>query len=239
LLFRPDSKTFSNINDSTFSLTSELSSTSTFWIIFDENDVPTLSLLIAGFVNDFGMVITDGEEDFQFVELYFDTRTDGPNSPNQLCAAAETTPLEFAGCFAADDVLKTSVVSIEFEAPTADFANNALFYDPTNSGHGFDFNVLQGGIVIYYYGHTVSGERLWLISEIYDEDLQYGVPFELDMYEIAEGVFGLPDSDATVWGTITFTLDDCGSGQATFSGIDGDLEMNLERLAGLPDSGCQ
>jgi hypothetical protein len=238
LIFRPDPVVFSGINGSSTDLTSDLTAASAFWII-DMTDNPTLNLLIAGFNEDFGTVITDGEDDFQFVELYFDTRIDGPNAPNQVCAAAQTALLTFQGCFAADDVLKTPVVNFEFETPPPGLENNALFFDSNNSGHGFDFNVLQGGLVVYYYGHTVSGERLWLISESYAEDLQYGVPFELDMYEIVEGVFGLPGSAVTVWGTINFTLHDCASGHAAFSGIDGDLEMDFVRLASLQGIGCE
>jgi hypothetical protein len=237
LLFRPDSKTFSGINDSSTDLTGELTAGSAFWVI-DVNGEPTLNLLIAGFINDFGTVITDGEGDFQFVELYFDTRDSGEIAPNQLCAAATMVPLEFEGCFAAEDVLKVSTVSFELESQPAEFAYNALYYDRDNSGHGFDFNVTQSGLVVYYYGHTVAGERLWLVSDTYTEDLQYGVPFELPVYEVVEGVFGLPVRPASVWGTITFTLDDCGSGHASFSGVDGDLEMNFVRLAGLPNSSC-
>lgn len=238
LVFRPDSRTFSGINGSSTGLTGELTAASAVWVI-DMSDEPTLTTLIAGFSQDFGSVITDGEDDFQFAEIYFDNRINGPKAPNQVCAAAETTLLTYDGCFAADDVLKTPTVAFEFEAPPSDFANNALFYDPANSGHGFDFNVIPGGLVVYYYGHTASGERLWLISDVHTEDLQYGVPFELDMYEIVEGVFGQPGSPASIWGTITFTLDDCNSGHASFSGIEGNLEMDLVRLVGLPGSRCQ
>jgi hypothetical protein len=236
--FRPDQGTFSSINDSSTGLTGELTAASAFWVI-DMTDDPTITLLIAGFVQDFAMVITDGEQDFQYVEFYFDTRVEGPKAPNRVCAAARTTLLTYDGCFAAEDVLKTPTVSFELELPAAEFANNAVFFDPSNSGHGFDFNVIQPGIFVYYYGHTASGERLWLISELYTEDLQYGVPFDLDMYEITTGVFGLPEGAETFWGTITFTLDDCNSGHAAFSGNDGGLEMDLVRLAGLPGIGCQ
>jgi hypothetical protein len=61
---------------------------------------------------------------------------------------------------------------------------------------------------------------------------------ELTMYERAEGSFGLPGSNETAWGTITFTLYDCGTGHASFSGIDGEQEMDFVRLAGLPGVGC-
>lgn len=238
LTFRPDPKTFAGINGSSTGLTGEMTADSALWVI-DMTDVPSLTTLIAGFVKDFGAVITDGEEGFQYAELYFDTRAEGPNAPNQLCGAAEIALLTFGGCFAAEDVLKLPTIHFEYEEVAPGYMENAVYYDPNNPGHGFDFNVIEPGIFIFYYGHTAAGERLWLISDLYPGEVQYGVPFELTVFERADGSFGLPGSNETVWGTITFTLHDCGTGHATFSGIDGAQEMDFVRLAGLPGIQCQ
>jgi hypothetical protein len=108
---------------------------------------------------------------------------------------------------------------------------SGLFYDPNNSGHGFDFNVLNEGLIVYYYGHTSDGARLWLISELVTESITFGTPLVLHMFEIDSGTFGQPGSPATFWGSITIVMNDHHSGQATFSGEDGALQMDIVRLA--------
>ncbi len=116
---------------------------------------------------------------------------------------------------------------------------NGLFYDPANPGHGFDINVIDAGLMAYYYGHTVGGERLWLISEVRPGRLAFGEPLDLTFYEVSDGVFGEPGPGGTEpWGTITLTLNNCRSAQAEFDGLDGRFEMDLVRLAGVPDTFC-
>lgn len=121
---------------------------------------------------------------------------------------------------------------------TNDAGANGLFFDPAASGHGFDFNVVDAGMVIYYYGHTVAGERLWLISELFTENLEFNQPFELEFYELPEGTFGKPVENYSSWGRIRFTLESCTTGLAEFDGVDGQMDMYLERLVGLPGLGC-
>ena len=115
---------------------------------------------------------------------------------------------------------------------------NGLFFDINNPGHGFDFNVHTAGLTIFYYGHTAAGERLWLISETHTENLEYGVPMELEMFEVNSGSFGNPIMPETSWGMITIWLSDCNSGHASFNGADGILEMDFVRLAGLKNLDC-
>lgn len=116
---------------------------------------------------------------------------------------------------------------------------NGLFYDPANSGHGFDFNMHDAGFIVYYYGHTINGERLWLISEVFLEKIELGAPFKLKMFEIPDGLFGAPVFDtSSLWGEITITMVDCDSGSANFDGQDGVLEMSFVRLSGLAGINC-
>jgi hypothetical protein len=117
-------------------------------------------------------------------------------------------------------------------------AFNGLFYDSENPGHGFDINVHETGVTMFYYGHTLNGERLWLISDLTTAEFKFGVPYELIMYELIEGTFGSPVQPAAIWGTITITMTDCNSGHASFSGIDGNMEMDLMRLTGLAGMDC-
>jgi|GEM_PF-3164335 len=120
-----------------------------------------------------------------------------------------------------------------------DAGMNGAFYDVNNPGHGFNFIVHEFGFSAFYYGHTSTGERLWLISGLLTEDLQFGKPYQLDMFEVSEGVFGQPVTPETPWGTITITLTDCESGHASFNGLDGFLEMDFVRLTHLPGIDCQ
>ena len=120
-----------------------------------------------------------------------------------------------------------------------DIGMSGAFYDSDKPGHGFNFIVHDFGFSAFYYGHTATGERLWLVSSPFSEDLQYGVPFELEMFEVPEGVFGQPVAPETPWGTITINLVDCDSGHASFDGLDGLLEMDLVRLTHLPGIDCQ
>jgi hypothetical protein len=120
-----------------------------------------------------------------------------------------------------------------------DLGVNGLFYDPNNPGHGFNFVVHGSGLTVYHYGHTATGERLWLVSETFAGDLEFDAPIELAMSEVLSGVFGQPQFELTSWGTLTIDLADCDTGHASFSGIDGALEMDFIRLTGIPGIRCQ
>jgi len=132
-------------------------------------------------------------------------------------------------------------VTYDMQMPvlSRDVGMNGQFYDANNPGHGFDFNVHEFGFTVFYYGHTAAGERLWLVSELFTADLEFDVPYELEMFEVINGVFGQPVTPETSWGTITINLEDCDSGHASFDGIDGDLEMDFVRLTHLPGIDCQ
>jgi hypothetical protein len=117
-------------------------------------------------------------------------------------------------------------------------AVNGVFYDPNKPGHGFDFNMTQYGLIIYYYGHTKDGERLWLISSAYAQPIEYNVPIALTMYEVVNGTFNNPTPPETNWGSLTLTLTDCDTGIAVLSGIDGTFEMNFKRGTGLKGITC-
>ena len=116
---------------------------------------------------------------------------------------------------------------------------SGLFVDPASAGNGFDFNVHEAGLTVFYYGHTSSGERLWLISQLYDGDLDYGVPYELNMFEVIDGLFGQSAQGETLWGTLILTLTDCNAGSAVLTGLDGNAEFNLSRLVSQLGGGCQ
>ena len=116
---------------------------------------------------------------------------------------------------------------------------SGIFYDPDNPGHGFDVNAHSQGLTVFYYGHSADGERLWLISETFTENIEYGQSYDLLMYEVADGVFGQPEFPGIEWGTISITLFDCDNGHADFDGNDGQLSMDFARLVRSADSSCE
>lgn len=116
---------------------------------------------------------------------------------------------------------------------------SGLFYDPDKPGHGFDFNAHEQGLIIYYYGHTANGDRLWLISEVLTEKLEFGRPIDLLMYEVTDGVFGQPEFSPSEWGRALITLFDCDNGQADLDGEDGEISTGLARLTGPGGTSCE
>ena len=170
------------------------------------------------------------------------------SSPLRYTEGADTFVETFSDLVIENGVCADGIVSLSagFDLATGLDSNTlrndqdaaGLFYDPDNPGHGFDFNVHQQGFTMYYYGHTADGERLWLVSETLDTNLEYGNSYELEMYEVADGVFGQPVLPETSWGTITITLDDCDNGYASIDGIDGKFDMNLVRIVRENNSGC-
>ena len=119
-----------------------------------------------------------------------------------------------------------------------DFGMNGLFIDTTSDGNGFNFVVHEFGLTIFYYGHTASGERLWLISQLFAEDLEFNMPYVLNMFELVNGVFGQSSTGETLWGTFGFTLTNCDSGNGTLTGVDGSAGFGFVRFAGQHGSAC-
>jgi hypothetical protein len=115
---------------------------------------------------------------------------------------------------------------------------NGLFYDPNNSGHGLDVNNHEQALIIYYYGHSETGQRLWLISENYYEDIVFNQAITLSMLEIVNGTFGNPVFDPTVWGELTIEFADCDTGHAMLDGVDGNISFDFVRLTGLQEVDC-
>mgnify|MGYP001815903692 CR=1 FL=1 len=119
------------------------------------------------------------------------------------------------------------------ESMTNDMGISGLFFDPNNSGHGFDINKHEQALVIYYYGHSAGGQRLWLISENYYGDIEFNTEIKLGLIEIAEGTFGNPVFNPSDWGELTIEFADCDTGHATLDGIDGKISFDFIRLTGL------
>jgi len=112
VVFRPDPAAFSELNGSSTDLTETLiSDPFAVWFI---GATGSLDAHVLAFQHDFGSVITDGDDNFQFVELYFDHRS----PPLNVCAAARETLLGFTDCFAdggEDTLLDTAEFRLKIE----------------------------------------------------------------------------------------------------------------------------
>lgn len=120
-------------------------------------------------------------------------------------------------------------------------AYSGLWYDPDKDGEGY--NVISGapGTVIYYYGSTQEGERLWLISELLSNEIGDGTALQGTMYEAEGGDFYHPAPSATAirnWGTLEARFDDCAEGRFILSGSDGSKTSDVVKLAGVVGAEC-
>jgi len=118
---------------------------------------------------------------------------------------------------------------------------NGLWYDADLEGEGFNVITGEGGTIVFYYGSSATGQRLWLISDLLVGPITIGQDQEIVMYESTGGSFDMPVASArglSKWGTLTMNFDDCDSGTVMLSGVDGDKTSHLTKLAAVPGTGC-
>ncbi len=166
-----------------------------------------------------------------------------------------TLTVEFSGCNNAETVLSgedghkvSQIIKLAGVAgadcagsdATPDSPWSGLWFDPADDGEGYNLVVAPNGAILYYYGFTSSGDRLWLISDLIAEQLQVGAPVEIEVYEATQGDFGnpAPSSQLSQWGTTTITLTDCGQVTIELVGDDGSKSSATVRLAGIIGLGC-
>jgi hypothetical protein len=117
-----------------------------------------------------------------------------------------------------------------------------LWYDPELDGEGFNVITTPTGTVVFFFGYTADGARLWLVSENYPGTLEFGQQFELKMYEGNGGSFNEPAPPAvamTLWGILTAVFEDCDSAQFGLDGVDGIKATHQVKLAGIMDANCE
>jgi hypothetical protein len=88
---------------------------------------------------------------------------------------------------------------------------------------------------MFFYGFKKNGLRLWLISELFNEQLHVGTDVTFDMFETTQGDFNnpVPHNDALAkWGTATITVADCTNATIEMTGLDGSKTSNTVLLAG-------
>jgi murein DD-endopeptidase MepM/ murein hydrolase activator NlpD len=126
-------------------------------------------------------------------------------------------------------------------APSGNNAFNGLWYDPALDGEGYNIVTAEAGTVFYFYGSDNSGERLWLISDLFYGAINADLPFTLAMYESTGGSFASPivsKRGLSAWGTLTIELAGCNSGKALLEGTDGAKVSQIVKLADVAGTSC-
>lgn len=127
----------------------------------------------------------------------------------------------------------------DMEANSA--AYSGLWFNPSLDGEGFNVISGQHGTVVYYYGSSREGERLWLLTELMNGDVEDGTTLRGTVYEMVGGYFlhPAPSSQALrTWGTIEARFDDCNDGRFVLDGSDGYKAVELVKLAGVGGTAC-
>jgi hypothetical protein len=135
--------------------------------------------------------------------------------------------------------LVVSSGSEDVQEPVADMNGLAgLWYDPAYDGEGFNMLVTDAGWFMYYYGWAANSQRLWLISEISTESIQYGQSVTLEMQRGISGIWSNPDPGMEAWGEMTIIFDSCDASRAQIDGQDGSKTVNLTKIIGMAGVDC-
>ena len=145
-------------------------------------------------------------------------------------------PSQISGTF---DVAAGSLVTMN-QSITNPSGVSGLWYDPVYSGSGFDFKILESGLLVTYFGWDAAGNRLWLMSDIGPKVLEWNTPVVINMNYTVGGVFTNPQDNVVQWGSLTLNFSTCEAAIASLAGKDGVQNLSLRLLAGIAgQSGCQ
>ena len=126
------------------------------------------------------------------------------------------------------------------DARGSDGGYSGLWFDPDLEGEGYNVIASSVGTIVYYYGFSASGERLWLVSDVITEPLG-GAPISVTLFEARGGTFASPAPSAqslAEWGELTLSFDDCDHARFQISGSDGNKTSDTVRLAGIAGQVC-
>lgn len=117
---------------------------------------------------------------------------------------------------------------------------SGLWFDPALDGEGYNIIQAAAGTVIFFYGFTADGERLWLVSETASDPITLNGSLILTMFRGTPGSFDLPSPSTELesWGTLEVTLSSCTQGVFLLDGTDGQKTSNVIQLAGIAGSEC-
>lgn len=133
------------------------------------------------------------------------------------------------------------VLNVTYQIPPIDIALlTGLWFDPLLDGEGYVVFIVEGGILVHYFGFDSEGNRLWLISEVFGDEFNLGDTITMNMIVADEGSFtepAAPDS-FEVYGTLEARFDMCGEGQFILDGRDGVKNSMVTKLARLAGADC-
>lgn len=142
--------------------------------------------------------------------------------------------------------VKESAEEFQFEVTDDTFAivpgMTGSWYDPNQSGHGFNIEVLANQrIIVYWYVYDVAGNSMWLVGE----GTYRGKSAELELLRASENFFPPafdPDSvDLERWGSLSLEFSDCRVGSASWHPDDPSFdpgEMPITKLSPPNELGC-
>ncbi len=124
-------------------------------------------------------------------------------------------------------------------APGSDWSGP--WFDPTLDGEGYLVFVTPAGWLIYFFGYSADGQRLWLVSNIVPIDqVEFGMAYEFSMLVGTPGSFEqpTPSSQLIAWGTLQVILNGCFTGVFTLDGTDGMKVSNAQKIVGVDTTSC-
>ncbi len=140
------------------------------------------------------------------------------------------------------DAAKRPVLEVEYSVTGSAYDYSGLWYDPDLAGEGYNVYKTPFGWLIYFFGYSVTGELLWITSDLVTLDqLIFGQPIEFPMLIGVPGTFESPTSPSELqpYGTLSVIFDSCTTGEFTLNGLDGEKISDVVKLVGVEDTRCE
>lgn len=118
------------------------------------------------------------------------------------------------------------------------------WYDPRFNGMGFAILEHINGTEIFFFGYAKTGEPLWLISDMTQNEWETGAQQTLTMYSSKTENGGTlntaPKANERImkWGTLDLSFTDCKTAKATLRGRDGVQSFDLQLLSNARNVAC-
>lgn len=115
------------------------------------------------------------------------------------------------------------------------------WFDPAKDGEGYLVFQTPVGWLIYFFGYSADGDRLWLVSDIVAIDsVEFGKTYLFSMLVGAPGSFEVPtpSSELEAWGTLEVLLTGCVTGVFKLDGSDGMKQSNVQKIVGVDGTLC-